>query len=274
MKEAACRHFLAWALPPLGLHAAAFRKVRGQVCKRIARRMRDLGIAGHDAYRAHIEADATEWRVLDGLCRITVTRFCRERDAWRYLQEAILPGLATRSRSAGKSALRAWSAGCGGGEEPYTLRILWDLELAPLFPSLHLDIIATDADASMLRRAQAAAYRHGTLREVPAAWLSRAFEANDGSMRLRPRFRDGVRFELQDMRKEMPEGPFDLVLCRYLAFTYFDADGRRAALHGISHRLRPGGILMVGAKEYPPAWSSGIEPEHQELGFWRRRDGA
>jgi len=274
MKNAACRDFLAWALPRLGLWPAAFRKVRGQVCKRIARRMRDLGIAGHDDYRRRLEDERGEWRMLDGLCRITVTRFGRERAAWRHLQEVLLPRLADECRGAGGSELRAWSAGCGGGEEPYTLRLLWDLELAPLFPSLELGIVATDADPGMLRRARTATYRRGTLRELPPAWLAQAFEPSGGALRLRPRYRDGVRFERQDIREEMPGGPFDLVLCRYLAFTYFDQEGRRATLHGIAHRLRPGGILMVGAKEYPPAWSSVIVPEHRELGFWRRGEDA
>lgn len=274
MKDAACRRFLAWALPRLGLRPAAYRRVRGQVCKRIARHMHDLGIAGHDEYRRRLEADVGEWRVLDGLCRVTVTRFGRERDAWLHLRNVVLPELAAVCRNAGRPALCAWSAGCGGGEEPYTLRILWDLELAPLFPSLRLDIVATDADATMLRRARAATYRRGTLRELPSAWLDRAFAESGDSLRLRPEYRDGIRFEQQDMREEMPDGPFDLVLCRYLAFTYFDGEGRRAALHGIAHRLRPGGVLMLGVKEYPPAWSSEIGPEHRELGFWRRRDGA
>jgi chemotaxis protein methyltransferase CheR len=274
VKDAACHRFLAWALPRLGLRPPAFRKVRGQVCKRIARRMRDLGIAGHDEYRVRLEADAGEWQVLDGLCRITVTRFCRERDAWRRLQENILPRLAAECSGGGRPVLRAWSAGCGGGEEPYTLRILWDLKIAPLFRSQWLDIVATDADANMLRRARIAAYRQGSLRELPSAWLARAFKEEGDLLRLRPEFRAGIRFEQQDMREEMPDGPFDLVLCRYLAFTYFDADGQRAGLHGIAHRLRPGGVLMVGSREYPPARSSEIAPEPCGPGFWRRRDGA
>lgn len=274
MKDPACCDFLAWALPLLGLQPGAFRKVRGQVCKRIARRMHQLGIAGHDEYRRRLEAEAGEWRVLDGLCRITVTRFGRERDAWRHLQEVILPRLAGECRRGGGSELRAWSAGCGGGEEPYTLRLLWDLALAPLYPLVRLDIIATDADAGMLRRAKTATYRHGTLRELPLAWRGRAFEECGDALRLRSEFGHGVRFERQDMREEMPDGPFDLVLCRYLAFTYFDLEGQRAAVLGIAHRLRSGGILMVGAREHPPALSPGIEPEHRELGFWRRGEDA
>ncbi len=274
MKNAACRHLLAWALPQLGLSPPAFRKVHSQVCKRIARRMRDLGISGHDEYRQRIEAEPDEWAMLDALCRITVTRFCRERAAWLHLRDVVLPGLAADAAAAGRQELRAWSAGCGGGEEAYTLRMLWDLELAPRYPSLRLEIVATDADSTMLCRARAATYRRGTLRELPPGWIARAFEKTGEMLRLRAEFRTGIRFEQQDMRRVMPAGPFDLVLCRYLAFTYFDADGRRAALHGIAHRLQPGGSLMVGVKEYPSAWSTGLVPEYCELGFWRRVDRA
>lgn len=274
MTHAACGDLLAWALPRLGLWPAAFRKVRGQVCKRIGRRMRELGLSGHDAYRARLAAEPDEWRVLDGLCRITVTRFCREQGAWLHLRDVILPGLAADAERAGRPALRAWSAGCGGGEEPYTLRLLWDLELAPRFEGLCLDIVASDADAAMLRRARAAVYRRGTLRELPPAWVAQGFAATGETLRLRPEFTAGVRFEQQDMRATMPDGPFDIVLCRYLAFTYFDMAGRRAALQGIAERLRPGGILMVGARECPPPGSTGFVPAHRALGFWRRRDRA
>jgi len=270
MKNAGCQRFLAEVLPRLGLQPAAFRKVRGQVCKRIARHMREFGIAGYDEYRTRLDEDVGEWRILDGLCRITVTRFCRERVAWRQLQDVILPGLATRSRTAGRTVLRAWSAGCGGGEEPYTLRMMWDLECAPMFAGLPLDIIATDADANMLLRARTAAYRRSTLRELPRAWLGQAFEEHGDMLRLRPAFRADILFEQQDMREEMPDGPFDLVLCRYLAFTYFDADGQRAVLHGIADRLLSGGILMLGTRERTPPGSPEIVPEHPELGFWRQ----
>jgi chemotaxis protein methyltransferase CheR len=52
--------FLQWARPRLGMRWAGFRKVRRQVCKRIAARIRELGLAGFDAYRRRLDAD-DEW---------------------------------------------------------------------------------------------------------------------------------------------------------------------------------------------------------------------
>ncbi|HEY7654602.1 MAG TPA: hypothetical protein VIG07_17435, partial [Methylomirabilota bacterium] len=61
--------FLQWCLPRLGLRWPGFRKVRKRVYKRIARRIQELGLSGLSAYRSHLDTDAGEWAILDGLCR-------------------------------------------------------------------------------------------------------------------------------------------------------------------------------------------------------------
>jgi chemotaxis protein methyltransferase CheR len=65
VKDRDCAAFLQWALPQLEMRWAGFRKVRGQVCKRLRHRMSDLGLEGFAAYRARLEADPQEWRILD-----------------------------------------------------------------------------------------------------------------------------------------------------------------------------------------------------------------
>lgn len=62
--------FLQWALPQLHMRWPGFRKVRRQVCKRVDRRIRELGRADIDDYRAWLEDHSDEWARLDGLCRI------------------------------------------------------------------------------------------------------------------------------------------------------------------------------------------------------------
>ena len=39
--------------------------------------------------------------------------------------------------------LRCWSAGCGSGEEPYSLALLWTFHVGPAFPGLSLVVVAT-----------------------------------------------------------------------------------------------------------------------------------
>ncbi|MGZ8741226.1 MAG: CheR family methyltransferase, partial [Gaiellaceae bacterium] len=71
MRDADCVRFLQWALPRLRMGWRGFRNVRRQVCRRVDRRLRELGLSGVDAYREHLLANAQEWEKLDELCHVT-----------------------------------------------------------------------------------------------------------------------------------------------------------------------------------------------------------
>lgn len=51
MKDIECTAFLKEYLPKLRFRWPGFRKVRGQVCKRLNRRIGELGLSGLPAYR-------------------------------------------------------------------------------------------------------------------------------------------------------------------------------------------------------------------------------
>ena len=123
MRQADCVEFLQWCLPRLHMRWAGFRKVRSQVCKRIRRRLTSLGLEDLDAYQRYLETHAGEWPHLDAMCRITISRFYRDREVWESLRRRALPALAAAAGERGDGVLRAWSAGCASGEEPYTLNI-------------------------------------------------------------------------------------------------------------------------------------------------------
>lgn len=270
MRDETCVDFLQWCLPRLRKRWAGFRKVRGQVCKRIDRRFRELGLAGPDAYRAYLETHSEEWAVLDGLCRVTISRFYRDRGVFDALGEEVLPVLAETAQARGDPVLRCWSAGCASGEEVYTLRILWDLRLRPQYSDLPLRITATDAGAHMLVRAERGCYGRGTLKEVPSSWLEEAFTPSGEELCVRQAYRSGLTWLQQDLRTEMPEGPFHLVLCRNLVFTYFDETLQRACLARILERLHPGGALVLGKHERLPEEAAGAAPWAAHRRIYRR----
>lgn len=265
-----CVEFLQWALPRLGLRWAGFRRVRGQVCKRVRRRAQALGLPGLEAYRAHLTAHPEEWAVLDRLARVTISRFCRDRAVFAALGDEVLPRLAGAALVEGRAALRAWSAGCASGEEPYTLALVWRHVVAPGVPGCALEILGTDVDPALLERARAAEYEASSLREVPEAWRRQAFAERDGRFVLAAEYRRAVRFVLHDVRAPAPPGPFDLVLCRNLAFTYLDPPGRRAVLAHVAGALRPGGALAVGLHEALPEPEDGFSPWPGARAVFRR----
>jgi chemotaxis protein methyltransferase CheR len=257
MPDRDCTKFLQWALPQLDLSWPGFRKVRGQVCKRLKRRLDELRLSDFAAYQRRLESDPDEWRRLDACCHITISRFYRDRGVFDSLHEVVLPDIATGARREERGA-RAWSIGCASGEEPYTLKIVWDLQVAPQFPQVALLLTATDVDDEVLQRADRGCYKANSLRELPPSLREQAFELVDGQLCVRPEHRTGVTFLRQDIRTMMPDGPFDLVLCRNLVFTYFAPALQRTILERILERLAPRGYLVIGSHERLPPGAVGL----------------
>ena len=244
--------FLAWALERLNFRRAGFRKVRKQVQKRVKKRLAELGLGDVAAYRNYLETHPEEWDVLDFLCRITISRFWRGKGVFHRLGSDVLPSLVSQLRKNRRHILRCWSAGCASGEEPYSLRMLWELAVRPEFPEIELRITATDSDPVLLERAGRAVYDVSSLRDTPVEWVERAFEKRGSRFALRAGFKEGTEFKRQDIRQEAPDGSFDLVLCRNLAFTYFEERLQTKVLGTIADRLVPGGVLLIGEHETLP----------------------
>ena len=251
MNDTDCTAFLQWALPQLELRWPGFRKVRRQVCKRLKQRMRDLGLDNYSAYRAHLDADPSEWRILDECCHITISRFFRDKGIFEVVRRQVLPAIAARAKREGRDA-QVWSAGCASGEEPYTLKILWDVGVASGYPGVSLSIIASDVDKAMLARAREGCFERTSLHELPLPLIEQAFDRLGECYSVKPEHRVGIEFLDQDLRMEMPPRIFDLILCRFVAFTYFAVPLQRKVLASMLERLRPQGYLVIGSHEQLP----------------------
>jgi chemotaxis protein methyltransferase CheR len=223
------------------------------VCRRIARRLDELRLADAAAYRSYLGDHPDEWRHLDRFCRITSSRFWRDRAVFDALRDVVLPALG--------STLKCWSAGCASGEEPYSLA------LAAAAADVTVEVLATDVDPVLLERARIACYPKSSLRDLPEHILAAAFD--DGCLRRESRV--AVSFLLHDVRGDQPPGTFDLVLCRNLAFTYFAEAEQRSVARRLHASLRAGGALVVGTHEAPPEGM--FDPWLPHLGVWRRDEG-
>lgn len=258
MQDRECVAFLQWALPRLKRPWPGFRKVRRQLCRRIERRCRTLGLSDVAAYRNHLEQHPDEWPKLDELCPITISCFYRDTGMWETLAAVVLPALARRAR--GAAVLRAASIGCASGEEPYTLALAWQFAVAPQFAAVRLEVTATDVVEVVLERARVACYLESSLRLLPPAWREHGFERVGERWCLRARFREAVTFLRQDLRTALPQQEFDVILCRNLVFTYFDAPTQQMLLARLLTQLAPGGALIIGRRERLPEGAANLAP--------------
>jgi chemotaxis protein methyltransferase CheR len=227
--------------------------VRNQVCKRINKRIRELDLADLQSYGEYVQNNGEEMKVLDALCNITISRFYRDRGVFDNITNEVFPALAEKARQNQQEQILCWSAGSASGEEAYTLTIIWNMAVLPEpGGDFSLRIIATERNAHRIERAEKGIYPGGTLKELPSEWKRQAFEIKENEYRIKSEFRQGVQFLEQDIRSELPEGTFDLILCRNLVFTYFQEDLQREVFQRLMTKLNPGGYLIVGNHESIP----------------------
>jgi chemotaxis protein methyltransferase CheR len=226
-----------------------------------------LGLLDLADYRTYLEAEPDEWALLDSVAWISISRFYRDRRVFEQIERQVLPQLAA---SRGHGEIRCWSAGCAAGEEPYTVALIWHHSFSSQFPLLRLRIVATDIDPVALRRAERACYRPSSVRELPPPWRAGAFVEVAGELCLKDDYRHLVTFIRQDIRTQAPEGPFDLILCRNLVFTYFDETMQRKVLKVLSDRLTPDGVLIIGNLESLPDGRSGLFQPSGQRGIYRK----
>lgn len=246
-----CVEFLQWALPQMRMTWPGFRKVRRQVCKRIHHRMNELNIPAFKIYRNYLDAHSDEWAILDSMCIVTISCFYRDREVFNALKEKVLPELAANAEAERRPA-RCWSAGCASGEEPYTLSLIWEKVLAIKFPNVDFQIIATDIEPHMLERAKRGCYNYSSVRELPEDWIARAFVKKGDEFCIKEQYKKRVEFLLQDIRLEMPEGPFDLILCRNLVGFYFEESLQVKLFREMNSLLTDNGVLVLGGHEKLP----------------------
>ena len=135
--------------------------------RRLAVRMRARGVHTFEAYGRLLDEDTSEYdRLLDALT-INVTKFWRNAGTWQALSDPYLREL-WRAR---RGDVRAWSAGCASGEEPYTVAVaLAEVARAlgeeAVFATAEARIDATDVDRESLERTAAAQFPDSAFAEL------------------------------------------------------------------------------------------------------------
>ncbi|MFI5208846.1 MAG: CheR family methyltransferase [Gemmatimonadales bacterium] len=216
--------------------------------RRIAVRMRAVGVHTYDEFLVRLRDAPGELQRLVDVLTINVTKFYRNTEVWQGVTRHVVPALF-----AGSAPVRVWSAGCASGEEPYTLAMVFAEALQAMGRLAWLDrltIEATDIDRLSLERASDARYPASAMSEAPPEIIARwCDEEAGGQFRVRSQLLDRVRIIRQDLlRDPAPNPPYDLITCRNVII-YFDRAGQERLMQTFYEALRPGGFLLLGKVE-------------------------
>jgi chemotaxis protein methyltransferase CheR len=224
------------------------------VVARLSRRVRSLNLPSFGAYLDVVAQDRGEHTVmLDSICT-NETRFFREPRQFEFLETEVLPRWKQRgSEGLRPKRIRAWSAACSTGEEPYSLAMLLRTHF-PLADGWTVEILATDISTKVLAAAREGVWSIDRAQDIPAdyrrAYMLRGIRAEEGKMRAQPNIRSLIEFRQLNLNDPTyaVDGSFDLIFCRNVLI-YFDRETKAAVIDRLTKHLSPEGLLFLGHSE-------------------------
>ena len=216
--------------------------------RRIERRMAVHQVDTPEHYVKFLQQAPAEVEALFRDLLIGVTNFFRDTEAFRALEEQIIPKLFL-DKPAG-SAIRVWVPACSTGEEAYSIAILLQERIEALKQRYILQVFATDIDSQAVATARAGVYPATIASDLSPERLARFFvaEPDGNSYRIHKGIRDLLVFSEQNLVRDPPFSKLDLISCRNLLI-YLGLDLQKRLIPLFHYALNPGGVLFLGTSE-------------------------
>ncbi len=221
---------------------------------RLAKRLRLGRFKSFPEYIEYVMADKTgmEFSILIDSLSTNLTSFFREEQHFRFMENRFLPELIERKEKQRSFKIRAWSAGCSSGEEPYTIAIVLN-ETLKNHGRWDVKILATDISISMLNIAKKGIYTEERVAPVPSLQKQkyliphnhkgqRCYEASQV-------LREMIIFSYLNLMEDWPiKAGLDFIFCRNVMI-YFDKPTQAVLINRFWDMLDSGGVLFTGHSE-------------------------
>ncbi|HUQ05101.1 MAG TPA: chemotaxis protein CheB [Kofleriaceae bacterium] len=218
------------------------------VGRRIQRRLDLLRIGSMSEYLAQLRVEPDELNALYQDLLIGVTQFFRDPPAFSQLETEVIPKLL--DGIANEEEVRLWIAGCGTGEEAYSVAMLFLEALERSGRPINVKILATDVHQQSLDVASAGIYGEEQLTNVSHSRMARFFTRRSSGFQISQELRQMIVFARHNVTKDAPFTKMHFISCRNMLI-YFQPHAQRAVLSLFHFGLATGGVLFLGASETP-----------------------
>ncbi|WP_411962142.1 CheR family methyltransferase [Mesorhizobium sp. CA4] len=241
------------------------------VLRRVRRRMQIKQLSSIDRYVDLLRSSADEVRFLFRDLLINVTNFFRDTDAFKILEDTVIPKLF-EGRDA-NDTIRIWVPGCATGEEVFSIGMLMreHMDTLPVVP--RVQIFATDIDDAALSAARSGRYTEPLLAGVSPERRERFFNNDGTSFVLHKSVRDLCIFSAHNVIRDPPFSRMDMVSCRNLLI-YFGPDVQKQVIPTFHYSLKPGGYLFLGTSESLSQHSELFAPVDKKHRIFKAREHA
>jgi len=212
---------------------------------------------GYDSYREYYNLlkfhpeGRLEIRELLDLITIGETYFFRNKPQFDVLMRFVLPEIMQRKVDSGDKSIRAWSAGCSGGDETYSIAMAM-MEVIPSYQEWRISILGTDINRNGLACAKEAIYGEKHIGHLPKGYLGKYFKAGGSTYRLNAKVQELTQFEYHNLAKDplIQERmrDIDILFCRNVII-YFDGQTTQRVIENFHNCLAQDGYLFLGHSE-------------------------
>lgn len=237
------------------------------VNRRIERRMNVNQMQDLDAYIEYLRSNTREISILYRELLIGVTSFFRDREAYDFLAEKVLPELLKNTES---SQLRIWVVGCSTGEEAYSLAILVNELCEDLAMRKDVKIFATDVDNDAILTAGSGIYPESIAADIGPMLLTKYFQRQDEHYSVSREIREMVVFAQHNIINDPPFTKIDIVSCRNLLI-YLQPDLQKKAMSMFNFSLNRDGVLFLGNSETTGEMSNYFTARHHRWKIYQSK---
>jgi two-component system CheB/CheR fusion protein len=253
--DPAFEHLLEYILRERGFDFTGYK--RSSLIRRVRKRMFAVAKQEFADYQHYLETHPDEFVALFNTILINVTSFFRDREAWDYVAQEVIPRILHNKERL--QSVRVWSVGCATGEEPYSIAILLAEAMGHTAFRTRVKIYATDVDDEALAQARHAGYSEEQLEPLDPELRERYFEPVGGHLVFRTDLRRSIIFGRHDLMQDAPISRLDLVICRN-TLMYFNSHTQGRILSRFHFALNEDGFLFLGKAEMLLARSALFTP--------------
>lgn len=218
---------------------------RPTIIRRIKRRMVSHNLNKVDKYYALLKGNAAEVTLLANDFLISVTSFFRDPEAFKIIEETVIPAIIKKNNT---EVLKIWVAGCATGEEAYSMAILIKEYLNQHPKNIEVKIFASDISKAALDTASTGVYPESIIKTVSKERLQQFFTREGTGYKIKHEIRKMLIFAQHDLTKNPPYCNIDLISCRNLLI-YLNVVLQQKVFAMLHFGLKEGGYLFLGPSE-------------------------
>jgi len=243
--------------------------------KTIQRRMKETLHKSEATYFTYLEQNPIESNIFLNSLQISYTEFFRNTLTFSVLEKIIIPSLILNNSTSSRNEIRVWSAACAGGQETYSLAMLFHEFSNCHNGKINFRIFATDQSEIQIKEAQTGQYPEAALNSLKLKRVNQWFSKFGEIYTVNPELLENIEFSVFDLLNEKYScpptsifGDFDLIVCANILF-YYTPEIQKKIIKKTKNCLSDTGYLITGETERDLFIQSGFHEVYPQSAIFK-----